>query len=215
MLRCYDFIVGRRASDWHTKVEFKDRVSREELTTPLGLLDLLKTEMELMKSQVEIDFSMEARSVIEAIMFNLDNVSNSDKYVESVTNLRELFATLQYLGWNVFLFERQDLTQDVPFATVTGYCYYADSDRVQNMTNVSIAWGASGELSGGSDLQSVVMHFIGNVIQFNNLTSSIIELPSKQKEFEGLAQLGNQYMMNISDVLNMCDHVGYRFQIIY
>lgn len=215
-IKSYDFIFGKKLSNYHTQSVYKDRVAIEELKSDIAILNLIKDEVLNMKKQVKLDLSDDVSIALTELMGVINKVANQDDSDPEMSfKLRELFIVLQYLGYNMFLFERQDLNTDlVQPDMIEAYLYDNNDDMISDIGVIAKAWGVVFDEPAMASLPDTVMSFVGKVINFSGFTMDMIKLRSEIESYKALAETSGGYLYNVEPILQFTENYGYRYQIV-
>lgn len=215
-IKSYDFIFGRKLSDYHTQSLYKDRVLSEEFQTDAGLLTLIRDGVLKMQKQVKLDLEDNVADCLTHLLGTIDQLlKGGTADPELDMKFREYLVLLQYFGYSLFLFERQDLNTDIvqPDA-IEAYLYDVNDDLISDVGVIAKAWAVTFENPSQVSLPDVVMSFVGRVINFSSFTSDALKLRKEIETYGTLADTNSGHMFNVEPLLKFTENYGFRYHIV-
>lgn len=214
----YDIILGKTLP---TKYNYNyidpilfDRIDREEITDYLGLVEVISNAL-----TGSLANAMQISDTIENVSIELNNLKDlleKGETVEDVdTKVRELLSTLAYIGIDIYLIRRSDLsTAQMDNSTATrAYMidkhdtYFPKLNRVVN--GKSLVFDDQKEAA----ISTVVMQFLKD-FAFEDVVEDALNLERYRSMYEKMEEAHMGWSLDTDQLIRFFDEYGYKFVVV-
>lgn len=222
-MKVYDFILGKSLSTGYMTARYTKRFSREDsINTNLELLDILIDNLRnafktMSDIPTNVDVIIASFTSLKGKLTKSGGVTNKslDDADNPINIIRELLADLAFIGYQVYLIERVDLDIDKDMEPVTrAYMIDENSNLFHNLNRVSQGYGIVFDIPQQAALPNVIMQFLTSILNFSDVTKSIIDLEVEQNRYEALQSANTGYLFDISRLQKFLEDYGYRFIVV-
>jgi len=214
-MKVYDFVLGSSLSKNYIRGRYLDRFEREESIQTLSeIIDIFTTSIsKAFETAESVPFNVTA--ILEELALLNSEVSKGSIDPDNSNKFRLLLSLLAYEGFECYLIERVDLTTATQELQSVTRAYMIDKNDTlfPELSRVSTGYGIIINNPAEASLPDVIMTFLNNVLNFDQVTQDILELNIQLGKYAALKSANTGWEYNINDLSTFLDDYGYNFII--